>query len=72
MKNIATVFALASAIFAGSVSAAALGNGNSVEQSYFGPGIDFHSNTHFVNKEQVELNSFSDSGVYNPDLYTQH
>ncbi|WP_027857133.1 hypothetical protein [Marinobacterium jannaschii] len=74
MKNVAIVFALASAIFTGAASAGAFGYGNSVsvEQSQLGSGVEINSNTHFVSKEQVELSSFSDSSAYNPELYTQH
>ncbi len=72
MKAITTSIVLGLALVSGAASAASYGYGEnpSVEQSQLGAGISIESNSHFVDKEHVELNSFADSGNYDPSLYT--
>ena len=71
MKNIATVIALTSAIFAGTASAAV----ESSQISHFGTGVEFASTSHFDGLEQVVVeNSNLKTGnalepVYGADLY---
>lgn len=71
MKNIATVIALTSAIFAGTASAAV----ESSQNSHFGTGVEFASTSHFEGLEQVVVDSSNLKGgsavdpVYGVDLY---
>ncbi|WP_027856229.1 hypothetical protein [Marinobacterium jannaschii] len=72
MKTLTTSIVLGLALVSGAASAASYGYGEnpSVEQSQLGAGINFESNTHFIDNERVELNSFVDSDHYDPSLYT--
>jgi hypothetical protein len=66
MKNIVTVFALASAIFAGSASAAVA----STQESHFGDGIQVETASHFASSEEVVVDDANiPTHPYNVDLY---
>ena len=71
MKNIATVIALTSAIFAGTASAAV----ESSQVSHFGTGVEFESASHYEGQEQVVIDYVNLAGtnpqelVYGEGLY---